>query len=182
MSILANEDRQNNLTTQVSSDTSNYRLGIGAVLCNQDKKVLVARRIKGVIDGPVWQMPQGGVEEQDKDVYVTIERELKEELGLKKNQFHIIQKTDDLLYYDIPAEYRKDLWNGRYIGQKQHWFLCSFQGKDDDIDLSKATDDEFCDYKWVTPAEAIANVLSFKKDLYKTIFTTFSQYFDNVIT
>lgn len=158
-----------------------YRLGVGVVLCNKDRKVLVAKRGEndhGTGSAGAWQMPQGGVESSDKDVYATVARELKEELGVEEKQLKLVDRIEELIYYDLPEVYQKNSCKG-YIGQKQYWFLYEFQGGDDDIDLAKATDDEFCDYEWVNFDEVIKRVLYFKKDVYVKVFEAFRSYFEN---
>ena len=56
------------------------RIGVGIVLLNHQNKVFVGKRI----DNPqnFWQMPQGGVDENE-DFLQAAKRELKEETGIK---------------------------------------------------------------------------------------------------
>ena len=56
------------------------RNGVGIVVLNKENKVFVAKRI----DNPknFWQMPQGGVE-QNENLLLAAKRELKEETGIK---------------------------------------------------------------------------------------------------
>ena len=57
------------------------RNGVGIVLLNEENKVFVGKRI----DNPVgfWQMPQGGIDENEKIIDAAI-RELEEETGITK--------------------------------------------------------------------------------------------------
>ena len=56
------------------------RIGVGIILLNKDNKVFVAKRL----DNPhnYWQMPQGGVDGNEKFLDAAL-RELEEETGVK---------------------------------------------------------------------------------------------------
>ena len=56
------------------------RIGVGIVLLNHENKVFVGKRI----DNPKksWQMPQGGVD-QNENFLQAAKRELEEETGIK---------------------------------------------------------------------------------------------------
>ena len=41
--------------------TNSYRLGIGIVICNKDKKIFAGKRLD--TKNNAWQMPQGGIDE-----------------------------------------------------------------------------------------------------------------------
>ena len=40
------------------------------------------------------------------------------------------------------------LWEGKYRGQKQKWFVMKFLGKSDEINV-KTKNPEFFDWKWI---------------------------------
>ena len=63
------------------------RIGVGIVLLNHQNKVFVGKRI----DNPqnFWQMPQGGVDENE-DFLQAAKRELKEETGLDGNAARVL--------------------------------------------------------------------------------------------
>ena len=67
-----------------------------------------------------------------------LKRELMEETGLNKN-YKIISKTGSWLEYKLPQELVDEVWNGKYIGQKQIWFACRFFGNDDQVDIKTRT-------------------------------------------
>ena len=56
------------------------RKGVGVILLNSENKVFVAKRIDNPKD--FWQMPQGGVDE-DEDFLKAAYRELEEETSIK---------------------------------------------------------------------------------------------------
>jgi len=58
--------------------SSHYRAGVGILLFNSLGEVFVGRRCD--VEGEAWQMPQGGIE-QDEPTLEAALRELKEEIG-----------------------------------------------------------------------------------------------------
>ena len=139
------------------------RLGVGIVLLNNENKVFVGRRI----DNPKnsWQMPQGGVD-QNENFLQAAKRELEEETGIKSVK--LIKELDGWLEYDLPEYLLGKLWEGKYRGQKQKWFVMKFIGKTDEIDV-KTKNPEFLDWKWIVPSELLNVAVSFKVDIYKKI-------------
>lgn len=139
-----------------------YRKGVGAFIINTNNKIFMAERLD--IKNQ-WQMPQGGVDENE-DLSVAIFRELQEEIGT--NKFEIISKTD-WLKYDLPIEARARFFKDKYIGQQQIWYFLKFTGVDTDINLTADAHPEFCNWKWVEKEELLDKVVDFKKDMYKQI-------------
>jgi putative (di)nucleoside polyphosphate hydrolase len=156
-----------------------YRLGVGMMVVNHKGQVLVCKRVdggqgedQGVNQESIpaetanpWQMPQGGIE-FDEDPYGAALRELTEEIGTA--QVSLIAKVDEWLSYDFPKPLAKKLWGGRFIGQKQKWFLLRYEGYESDINLNTAHP-EFSDFKWVDPADLPQLIVDFKKDLYRDL-------------
>ena len=148
-----------------------YRLGVGIFLLNKEKKLWVGKRIDFKTD--FWQMPQGGIDENESPRQAMI-RELGEEVGLKKN-FQIADESKQWLSYMLPSELKEKIWKGRYIGQKQKWFVCNFLGSDGEINLNTHKP-EFSDWKWINPKDAIKFVVPFKKDLYLKVLHAFEKH------
>ena len=139
------------------------RIGVGIVLLNNENKVFVGKRI----DNPKssWQMPQGGVD-QNENFLQAARRELEEETGIKSVK--LIKALDGWLKYDLPENLLGKLWNGKYRGQKQKWFVMKFLGKTDEINV-KTKNPEFFDWKWIKPSELPEIAVNFKVDIYKKI-------------
>jgi len=149
-----------------------YRSGVGILLFNSKGLVFVGDRIEEQEE--CWQLPQGGIDEQE-NLETALLREAREEIGT--DNFKIIKKTSDWLYYNLPHHISKNIWNGRYKGQKQIWFLCEFLGHDHDINISHHLIPEFSSWKWVDRKELIDLSVDFKKDVYRSMLSEFDPYF-----
>ena len=139
------------------------RLGVGVVLLNSDNKVFVGKRI----DNPVnfWQMPQGGVNDNENLLYAA-NRELKEETGVKSTK--LIKEIDNWLTYELPKNLLGKIWKGKYRGQKQKWFIMRFVGDEEEINI-KTKNAEFLEWKWIDANQLLNVVIDFKLDVYKSI-------------
>ena len=139
------------------------RLGVGIALLNHENKVFVGKRI----DNPAnsWQMPQGGVD-RNEDFLQAAKRELEEETGIKKVE--LIKELDKWLTYDLPKNLLGKLWNGKYRGQKQKWFIMKFIGKNEEININ-TKNPEFLDWKWIDPMILTNVAVDFKLNVYEKI-------------
>ena len=139
------------------------RNGVGIVVLNNDNKVFVAKRI----DNPknFWQMPQGGVDE-DEDFLKAAYRELEEETSIKNVE--LIKELDGMTTYELPNRLLGIIWKGKYKGQKQKWFLMKFTGKDEEINI-KTENPEFLDWKWIELDQITEVVVDFKLHVYKEL-------------
>ena len=144
-----------------------YRHGVGIMLLNSFGAVFVARRANPAEEG--WQMPQGGIADGE-DPRAAAFRELKEEIGTANAE--IIEEGDDWLHYDFPEEVRLRTRNGRWIGQRQKWFVMRFKGEDSEINLG-TSDPEFAEWKWVGVQELPSLVVSFKRQIYLDLLSEF---------
>ena len=150
-----------------------FRLCVGIVLLNQENKVFVGKRIElseGIsseINNPeqFWQMPQGGVDENE-NFFQAAKRELKEETGVKSVE--LVEELDEWLEYGLPKNLSNKLWNGRYRGQKQKWFIMKFIGNKKEINI-KTKDPEFLDWKWIDSSKLTSVAVYFKTHIYKKI-------------
>ena len=153
-------------------DPNDYRPNVGMMIINNQKKIFVGKRI----DHPsnFWQMPQGGIDPQEKPVVAAL-REMEEEVGIKKNKVQLLNQISDWYYYTIPKDLAQTLWKGRYKGQRQKWFLYKFEGTESDINIH-TEHPEFSDFKWVTKDFLVPNIVPFKKEIYKKLLEKFSNY------
>ena len=81
------------------------RIGVGIILLNHKNQVFVGKRI----DNPknFWQMPQGGVD-QNENFLQAAKRELEEETGVKSVK--VIKELDEWLEYTLPKNLLGKIW------------------------------------------------------------------------
>ena len=144
-----------------------YRKGVGLMIMNKDRKVFVAKRLDTFSDA--WQMPQGGIDENEDPKDAAL-REMLEEIGT--NNATIIASSKKWYSYDFPAEYTNKLFAGKYQGQSQLWFLMQYNGTDADINLTAHTP-EFSDWQWIDMKELPQLIVPFKRKLYLDVIDEF---------
>lgn len=148
-----------------------YRPCVGIMLVNGHGRVFVGKRIDNR-EGDAWQMPQGGVDE-DEDPRGAALRELAEETGVGESLVSLIAQTREELLYDLPEPLVGKLWGGRYRGQRQTWFLARFAGSDADIQLDAHLPAEFCEWRWTAPETLPDLIVPFKKRVYRAVLDEF---------
>ncbi|MCE3254759.1 MAG: pyrophosphohydrolase [Rickettsiaceae bacterium] len=147
-----------------------YRSGVGIVVINRDKKIFVGKRIDNHSDA--WQMPQGGLDAgEDEDTAMF--RELVEETGIK--DVRVISKSKKYFYYNLPYKLQKKFWGGKFLGQKQRWYLAEFLGDDSLVNIN-TSDPEFSEWKWISKEELVNVIVPFKKKLYVEIINEFKEF------
>ncbi|MEO6153214.1 MAG: RNA pyrophosphohydrolase [Croceibacterium sp.] len=148
-----------------------YRPCVGAMMVNDHGQVFVGKRIDNK-EGDWWQMPQGGVDPgEDPDLAVI--RELAEEAGVQENQLAVIQRLGQDLFYELPEDLIGKLWNGRYKGQRQTWYLIRYTGTDAEIVLDAHSHPEFCEYRWVDAEMLPDLIVPFKRHVYQSVVDAF---------
>ncbi len=149
-----------------------YRSGIGVMLINADKKIFVGKRIDNNSDA--WQMPQGGIDAgEDEDAAMI--RELGEETGILDSGIEVLKKSRRHFYYNLPYKLQKKFWGGKYLGQKQRWYLARFIGDESLINI-KTENPEFSDWKWISAEEILSAIVKFKRGLYSEIIDEFAEF------
>ena len=143
----------------VAEPCGGYRRGVGIMLLNHQNEVFVGQRADA--QGDAWQMPQGGIDDDEQPREAAF-RELKEEIGTDKAR--IITESKTWLRYDLPPDLRQR-WDNRWRGQQQKWFVMRFQGVDADINVA-TEHPEFSAWKWVSIEHLPDLIVSFKRQLY----------------
>jgi putative (di)nucleoside polyphosphate hydrolase len=143
------------------------------MLLNRRGEVFVARRID--LPGEAWQMPQGGIDQGEEPRLAAV-RELAEETGIEAAE--ILAESAGWLSYDLPADLLARVWQGRWRGQRQKWFLMRFTGSDADIDLAVG-DAEFNAWKWVPAQDVPGLAVAFKRQVYLALMTEFGDLLDD---
>lgn len=146
-----------------------YRRNVGVMLVNGEGRVFVGQRIDW--PEPAWQMPQGGVDDGE-DPQTAALREMEEEIGVTPDLVRIEAETEGWIPYDLPHDVVPNRWGGRYRGQEQKWFLLRFLGTDDQVNLD-TEHPEFSRWKWSDPKDLLANIVSFKRDVYARVLDEF---------
>lgn len=145
-----------------------YRTCVGIMLFNEQRYIFTGKRYDS---DEYWQMPQGGVDDNE-ELQKAALRELLEEIGT--NKVEIIAETKEWIYYELPKKWIPEHWNGKYFGQKQKWFLAKFLGNDQDININYTDHPEFKEWCWQNTESLVINAISFKKEVYKIVIEEFS--------
>lgn len=144
-----------------------YRPSVGLMIINDKFEVFVGKRLDSRTEA--WQMPQGGIDDGEVPGGAVL-REMKEEIGTDNAE--ILAETKQWYHYDLPFYLISKLWNGRYRGQRQKWFLLKYLGADEDIKIDNEHP-EFIAWKWVKMEELPQIIVPFKKDLYISVIEEF---------
>ena len=156
-----------------------YRPCAGIMLLNRAGLAFIGRRTGGpehVDDLHAWQMPQGGIDENE-DPYQAALRELYEETNVRS-----VEKLGEMpgwLHYDIPPDIAGQAWKGKYRGQKQKWFALRFIGDDREIDVANpggGHKPEFTAWRWERMEKVPGLVVPFKRTSYEKIVAEFGRF------
>jgi putative (di)nucleoside polyphosphate hydrolase len=146
-----------------------YRPCVGMMICNLEGRIFAGQRLDSNLDA--WQMPQGGVEKGEEPREAAL-RELEEETGIPEDAVNILAETADWIPYDLPHHLVPKLWNGKYRGQKQRWFLMRFTGDDSLINI-QTKHPEFTRWCWLPADELLSRIVPFKRDTYERVIREF---------
>jgi putative (di)nucleoside polyphosphate hydrolase len=151
-----------------------YRPCVGIVLLNRDGLIWIGRRHADHAEDPEnWQMPQGGIDENE-DPAIAARRELAEETGTDKAE--IIGEAHLWHNYDLPLNMLGVALKGRYRGQRQKWFAMRFLGEDVDFNIHAPPGGhppEFDRWRWASIDEVLAGIIAFKRPVYEAVLAEF---------
>ena len=147
----------------------NYRSCVGLMLINEKKNIFTGQRLD--FTSTAWQMPQGGIDDCEEHLDAAY-RELQEETSIIKSNVELLAVSSDWFSYDLPKELIPKLWNGKYRGQKQKWFLMRFIGNESEINLNTKIP-EFASWRWSTQQQLVDSIVPFKRALYKAVIKEF---------
>jgi len=147
-------------------DNDGYRTNVGIILCNSDRQVLWARRC----GQEAWQFPQGGIKDNETPEQA-LYRELREEIGLNREDVVVVGRTRHWLQYKIPHTYRRSSGNGGIKGQKQIWFLLRLNCPEEQVRLDLSDQPEFDAWRWVDYWQPLEQVIDFKREVYRLALT-----------
>lgn len=149
-----------------------YRPCVGVMLVNALGEAFVGQRSDR--DQNAWQMPQGGVEKGEAPDEAAL-RELEEETGVSRDLVTIVAETRGWVPYDLPYDLVPHIWNGRFRGQEQKWFLMRFEGRDDQVKI-ETKHQEFSQWRWLPVTELVPNIVPFKRAVYEAVVAEFKEY------
>lgn len=151
-------------------DSSGFRPNVGIILTSQEGRLFFAKRI----GRDAWQFPQGGVNEKE-SLEEALFRELKEEIGLEKNDVSILGRTRHWLRYRIPKRLIRDT-RPYCIGQKQLWYLLRLEVNENAIHLATTVKPEFDAWQWVNYWYPLRQVVAFKREVYRRALRELAPY------
>jgi len=146
------------------------RIGVGIVILNSKNKIFVGKRLDNPFDK--WQMPQGGVDENE-PLLTAMKRELKEETSIKS--IEVLKEFSQWLEYELPENLIGKIWKGKYKGQKQKWFIVRFIGDEHEININ-TKNPEFIEWKWIDMNLLPELIVKFKKHVYEEVLVELKKY------
>ncbi len=137
-----------------------FRKGVSALIINNKNEFLLVNL--EAFMAHFFAIPGGGLDPEE-TLEDAVYREIKEELGLTKNNLDLIGKSEKPL--QIIFKTKKLIRDGvEYDGSECHFFGFKFIGNDNEIKLQEG---EIRSYKWV-PYEDLKDHLLFDNQLEET--------------
>lgn len=143
-------------------DSEGFRANIGMIVCNDFGNLLWTRRI----GQNSWQFPQGGVDAGESAEHALF-RELKEEIGLDRQDVKILGSTKNWLKYRLPNRYIRQDSYPLCVGQKQKWYMLRLTSHESRIHFDETGHPEFDHFMWVNYWYPLRQVISFKQEVYR---------------
>ena len=142
-------------------DRAGYRLNVGIILVNDSGRVFWGKRH----GHDAWQFPQGGLATGETALQAMI-RELREEVGLEREDIEVLGVTKRWLKYKLPKQYLRHGTDPLVIGQKQKWYLLRLINSEQKVRLDLSDSPEFDSWRWIDYHEPQEHVIFFKKQVY----------------
>lgn len=143
-------------------DADGFRANVGILICNREGQLFWARR-KG---HDSWQFPQGGINVGESPEQALF-RELREEVGLTRQDVRVLGSTRDWLRYRLPPRYMRHDSKPLCVGQKQRWFLLMLTAEESKVQFDATDHPEFDQFMWVSYWYPVRQVITFKRDVYR---------------
>src|SRR3981081_2565649 len=138
-------------------DKDGFRANVGIILTRGSGELFLGGRV----GGRGWQVPQGGGNRGEGGGDALI-RELKEEIGLERQDVQVLGSTQGWLRYRLPRQYVRD----RCIGQKQRWFLLRLTAEESKLRFDLTQQPEFDRWRWTDYWTPVREVVYFKRRVY----------------
>ena len=115
-------------------------------------------------DQELWDLPQGGIDLGEEPLE-TLWRELKEEVGLTQDDVEVVSEYPSWTVY---ADIKGDSKERERIGQAHYWYFLKLKNGCD-IDLSKATEREYTDFRWTDWQTVIDSINERRMPIYSQL-------------
>ncbi len=158
-------------------DADGFRPNVGIMLANDEGRLLWARRV----GQDAWQFPQGGIA-QGESPEQALFRELDEEVGLSPDDVRVVACTRGWLRYRLPKRFLRKGQKPLCIGQKQKWFLLQLLSDDSAVSLDHDAKPEFDTWQWVSYWYPLGQVISFKREVYRSALKELSVPCGRIVT
>jgi putative (di)nucleoside polyphosphate hydrolase len=144
-----------------------FRAGVVCVVRHPDLRHVMA--FERVDARGAWQLPQGGLQENETPIDAAW-RELLEETGLGPKHVDVLAEYPEWIAYEWPDELRRARTSRKdRIGQVQKWFL--FNTTSPDIEPTP-DGSEFVAWQWVEPQWLIDHVPGWRREAYHRVLST----------
>jgi putative (di)nucleoside polyphosphate hydrolase len=155
-----------------------YRPCVGTVVFNRAGLVFIGERAPNaelVPGDPVWQLPQGGIDEGEAPLPAAL-RELYEETSIRS--VTLLEEAEGWFDYDLPPDLVGIALKGKYRGQRQKWFAFRFEGEESEIDVlapgGGKHEAEFITWRWERLDALPSLIVPFKRKVYEQVVRAFS--------
>lgn len=146
---------------------------MGIILGSAAGQLLWAKRV----GQEAWQFPQGGIDRGETPEQAMY-RELNEELGLQPEHVQLLGVTGDWLRYRLPQRYIRHRQGRICVGQKQKWFALRLLAAESLLRFDIAQKAEFDGWRWVDYWHPLAEVVDFKREVYRGALTQLGPLFN----